>query len=265
MKIFEPHIHMYSRTTDDYERMALAGIRFIVEPAFWLGSDKKYPESFWDYFSHMLEFESARAAKYGMEYFCCLAVNPKEANNIALAKKVLAGIDSYLKQPKCIAIGEIGLDKNTPEEVEVLRLHLRLAKEKQMLAVVHTPHINKRAGTQKIIEVLTEENLSPDQVLIDHNTEETMELTKAYGSWAGMTIYPTKLAPERVAAILKNYGTERMMINSSADWGVSDPLNVPKTCLYLQQAGFSATDIERLVWDNPLNFYRQSGKLILEA
>ena len=37
MRIFDPHIHMTSRTTDDYERMAAAGVRAVVEPAFWLG------------------------------------------------------------------------------------------------------------------------------------------------------------------------------------------------------------------------------------
>ncbi|CQR73784.1 TatD related DNase [Sporomusa ovata DSM 2662] len=263
MKIFEPHIHMYSRTTDDYKKMALCGVRCIVEPAFWLGSDKKYPESFLDYFNHMMEFETKRAASFGMDYYACLAVNPKEANNITLAKEVVGRMVEYLDHPKCIAIGEIGLDKNTEAEVEVLRLQLRLAKKRNMLTVVHTPHVNKKVGAKRIIEVLTEEGMNPDRVLIDHNTEETIEMTIEYGAWAGMTLYPTKLSPERVVSILKTYGIQRMMINSSADWGDSDPINVAQASLELRKAGFKEQDIERLIWDNPTEFYRQSGKLKL--
>ncbi|HEX2882463.1 MAG TPA: hypothetical protein VHO25_23240, partial [Polyangiaceae bacterium] len=79
---------------------------------------------------------------------------------------------------------------------------------------------------------------------------------------AGHTVYPvTKLSPERATNILKRFGTEKMMLNSSADWGPSDCLNVPKTCGELRRAGFKEEDIQRVVWDNPFTFYAQSGKL----
>ena len=36
----DPHIHMVSRVTDDYKRMALAGCVLVSEPAFWAGFDR---------------------------------------------------------------------------------------------------------------------------------------------------------------------------------------------------------------------------------
>ena len=41
MRICDPHCHMYARTTDDYEKMAAAGIVRILEPAFWLGQPRR--------------------------------------------------------------------------------------------------------------------------------------------------------------------------------------------------------------------------------
>lgn len=79
MRIVEPHTHMSTRVTDDYEKMAICGIESVIEPAFWSGLDRRYPETFFDYFAHLLEFESNRAAQYGIKYFCCIGMNPKEA------------------------------------------------------------------------------------------------------------------------------------------------------------------------------------------
>jgi predicted metal-dependent TIM-barrel fold hydrolase len=40
MRFFDPHIHMTSRTTDDLEAMSDAGVRAVIEPAFWLGQPR---------------------------------------------------------------------------------------------------------------------------------------------------------------------------------------------------------------------------------
>ncbi|MFJ4717528.1 hydrolase TatD, partial [Streptomyces sp. NPDC088785] len=60
MRIFDPHIHMTSRTTDDYEAMFAAGVRAVVEPAFWLGQPRTSPASFFDYFDALLGWEPFR-------------------------------------------------------------------------------------------------------------------------------------------------------------------------------------------------------------
>ncbi|MFB0840580.1 TatD family hydrolase [Paenibacillus oleatilyticus] len=263
MKFFDPHIHCYSRTTDDYERMSLSGVQAVVEPSFWLGSERRYPESYFDYFRHILEFEPKRAKEYGIDHFSCVAMNPKEANNLELAHRVIDGLQEYYRHERCLAVGEVGFDLITDAEEEIMRRQLLMAKEMNMLVMVHTPHRNKREGTERTIQVLKEVNLDPDQVLIDHNNLETIDLSIAYGGWSGMTIYPTKVSPEIAIEIFDRYGTERMMINSAADWGPANPLSIVKTALEMRKKEYGEDVIQQLVWDNPIRFYSQSGKLRL--
>ncbi|MBX3475171.1 MAG: TatD family hydrolase [Planctomycetes bacterium] len=262
MRIWEPHIHMISRVTDDYEKMAAAGITHITEPQFWLGQPRTNVGTFIDYFHHLTDYEVKRAADYGIKHFCTIGLNPKEAGDDRVNKDVMAILPQWVKHPMCLAIGEIGLDAHTPKEEEYLLKQLELAKQVNLPIMVHTPHREKFKGTKRIIDTCKEVGMNPDMVLIDHNNEETIPITKEAGYWAGHTIYPvTKLSPERACNILKKFGTERMMLNSSADWGPSDCLNVPRTVGELRRNGFTEEQIQRVVWDNPFNFYSQSGKL----
>lgn len=261
MKYFDPHIHVYSRTVDDYEAMSAAGLRVIVEPAFWLGSERRYPETHFDYFHHVLTFEPERAKKYGIEHYCCLAMNPKEANNLEIAHQVIDGLPEYLKHDRCVAIGEVGFDKITDAEEEVMRRQLQLAKDLSMPVMVHTPHVNKREGTIRTIEILKEMDLDPQQVLLDHNNDDTIDVAVEYGGWIGMTLYPGKISVGGALEILERYGTDRMLINTAADWGPADPLSVAKACRDMRIRGYSDEEIQKLVWDNPIQFYKQSGKL----
>jgi hypothetical protein len=261
MHIIDPHIHMQSRTTDDYRLMAEAGIVAVCEPAFWLGTDRQYPESHLDYFNHLSTFEPARAAKRGIKHFCFLGVNPKECENADLAARVLSRIDEYLDRPTVLGIGEIGLNKNTEGEIRMFRLQLEMAKERRLPCIVHTPHAaQKRRGTELIIDVIKEVQPSPDLCVIDHCTGETIEMARATGCWTGLTVYPGKLSPEEAAGIVRQYGPERMLVNSSADWEDSDPLAVLVTMGALHQMGVAESTIERLVWHNPQQFLGQNPK-----
>lgn len=265
MRIIEPHIHMFSRTTDDYYMMAAAGIEVVIEPAFWLGSDRTSVASFTDYFDHLLQIESARAEKYGIQYFTCIGMNPKEANNIPLAYDVIKVIEDYLSKDRVVALGEIGFDQITDTEEDVFRKQLQIGKKMNMPILIHTPHQYKLKGTERILKIIEEEKLDRAKVLVDHNTEETIKLSKDAGVWCGMTLYPiTKLSSERAIRILEQYGTEKMMINSSADWGYSDPLLVPKTVAGMRLANFSRENIEKLVFRNPYDFYKQSPNFTFE-
>ena len=64
----DPHIHMVSRTTDDYQRMALAGCVAITEPAFWAGYDRSCAQGFVDYFGQLTDTEPKRAAQFGIRH-----------------------------------------------------------------------------------------------------------------------------------------------------------------------------------------------------
>ncbi|MCI0341760.1 MAG: TatD family hydrolase [Planctomycetales bacterium] len=262
MYYFDPHIHMYARVTDDYERMALAGIRATIEPAFWLGQPRKHPGSFLDYFAHLTGYEVSRAGNFGIELFASLAMNPREANDRKLAEDVIAGMPPFLAHPRTVAVGEVGFDSITDAEEEALRRQLELARQHGLPVIVHTPHRNKLDGVKRILAVLREMRYDMERVNVDHNTEETVGIVREAGAWAGHTVYPvTKLSPERAVNILERWGTERMLVNSSADWGVSDPLSVPKVAIEMRRRGFSEDEIRRTVWENPIEFFSPSGKL----
>lgn len=262
MRIFEPHVHMYARTTQDYEAMARAGVEMIIEPAFWLGETRKHAGSFFDYFDHLVNYEHDRAARYGIQQYVTVAMNPKEANNWALADEVVKELPRWLEVDHVVAVGEIGFDAITQAEEEFLVRQIELARDHGLPLLVHSPHLNKYDGIKKILEIVDAVEFPMEKTLIDHNVEATTPMTLENGAWAGHTIYPiTKLSPERMCNILDECGFERMMINSAADWGPSDPLMVPHTVEELRRRGAKEKDIQKLVWDNPLKFFAQSGRI----
>jgi predicted metal-dependent TIM-barrel fold hydrolase len=265
MRIFEPHAHMTSRTTDDYEAMAASGVKVLVEPAFWLGQPRTSAGSFVDYFNSLLGWERFRASQFGIRHHCTIGLNPKEANDDTLRREVLALLPRFLAKDGVVAVGEIGYDAMTPAEDEALRAQFELAVEFELPALVHTPHRDKAAGTKKTLELVEQTGLDPQTVLIDHNNELTVKDVHASGCWAGFSIYPnTKMDEYRMVRILEDIGTDRIMINSACDWGVSDPLKVRKTVDAMREAGFDDDDIDKVVWRNPLEFFAQSGRLILD-
>jgi uncharacterized protein len=262
MRIFEPHIHMASRVTDDYERMAEAGIAALVEPAFWQGQPRTSVGSFVDYFDLLLGFEPYRASQYGIRHFCTIALNPKEANDDRVNQRVIEILPRYLEKDGVVAVGEVGYDDQTPAEEKFFRAQIELALRHDLPLLVHTPHRDKVKGVERTLALVREMGVPPARVLVDHNTEETVPLLADTGHYIGFSIYPdTKMTEERVGAIFARYGFERMIINSAADWGRSDPLKVPRTVEHLRGRGFAEAGIEKLVWRNPVAFFAQGGRL----
>jgi uncharacterized protein len=262
MRYIDPHIHMNVRTTADYEAMAAAGIVAVIEPAFWVGQPRTSVGSYIDYLSTLVGWERFRAGQFGIRHYCAIGLNSKEANNPRLAEQVIDILPRYCLKEGVVAIGEIGYDEQTDAEDKYLRAQLELAKELGMLVMVHTPHRDKKRGTSRTMDVCEEHGLLPSRVMIDHNNEETVREVLDRGFWAGFTIYPkTKMDGERMVEILRRYGSERLFIDSSADWGVSDPLAVPATANLMRQRGIGEEDVRRVCYQNALDAYGQSGQL----
>ncbi|GAA3707577.1 TatD family hydrolase [Zhihengliuella alba] len=264
MRIFDPHIHMTSRTTNDYEAMYAAGVRALVEPAFWLGQPRTSVGSFIDYFDALLGWERFRAAQFGIRHHATIALNPKEANDPRCVP-VLDELPRYLVKEGVVAVGEIGYDSMTHAEDAAFSRQLELAREYELPVMVHTPHREKLAGTHRTLDVVRESGIAPETVLVDHLNETNIGIVKDAGAWMGFSIYPdTKMDEDRMVALLQQYGTERILVNSAADWGRSDPLKTRRTADAMLAAGFSDDDVDRVLWRNPVEFYGQSGQLILD-
>lgn len=261
MKIIDPHVHMSARTTDDYEAMAKAGVVAVIEPAFWLGQPRTNIGSFIDYYSSLVGWERFRAAQFGIRHYCTIGLNSKEANNPALAEQVMEILPRFATKEGVVAIGEIGYDEQSEAEDKYFRAQLELALELDMLVMVHTPHRDKKKGNTRSMDVCIEHGLSPKRVIIDHNNEETVKETLDRGFWAAFTIYPkTKMGNERMVDVVRQYGSERIIVDSSADWGVSDPLAVPKVANLMAKCGIDQHDIHLTCYQNALDAYGQSGQ-----
>jgi predicted metal-dependent TIM-barrel fold hydrolase len=265
MRIFDPHIHMTSRTTDDYERMAAAGVRAVLEPAFWLGQPRTNIGSFADYFDALVGWEPFRAGQFGIRHHCALALNPKEAND-PRCRGVLELLPRYLAKDGVVAVGEIGYDAMTPQEDEAFAAQLDLALRHGLPALVHTPHRDKPRGTERSLHVVKDSGIAAELVILDHLNELTVRAVADSGCWMGFSVYPdTKMSAERMVVILQEYGLERMLVNSAADWGRSDPLSTAHTARLMLAAGFGEDDVDRLLWRNPVEFFGRSGRLDLGA
>ncbi|MFN7766500.1 MAG: TatD family hydrolase [Planctomycetaceae bacterium] len=260
MDYIDPHVHMVSRVTDDYERMARMGCVAISEPAFWAGFDRGSVDGFRDYFRQLTDFEPRRAAAVGIQHYTWLCINAKEAENVSLAREVIAMIPEFLGKPNVLGIGEIGLNKNTLNEATVFREQVDLAMKTNELILIHTPHLqDKYKGTRMIVDMLLDDRrVDPARVLIDHVEEHTVRVARDHGFWCAMTLYPTtKCTPSRAADIIEQYGDDRIMVNSAGDWGPSNPLAVPDFVMEMRRRGHADSRIRKIVYENPLEFFRQ--------
>ena len=260
MRYIEPHGHMVSRTTNDYQAMVTAGCAAVCEPAFWAGFDRGSVDGFRDYYRQLTEYEPARAAKFKLPHYCWLCLNPKEAEDLKLAEDVLAMIPEFIDRPNVLGIGEIGLNRNTRNEMKVLEQHIEIAVKYDQLILVHTPHLeDKLKGTKLIVDLLKgHSDVQPERVIIAHVEEHTIQHVLDQGFWAGITLYPdSKSSPPRAVDMLEICGRERIWLNSACDWGISDPLAVPKTAIEMRQRGYDPEFIDQVLFQTPVRFLSQ--------
>lgn len=262
MMFIDPHAHMISRTTDDYQAMAASGVVALIEPAFWVGQPRTHVGTYIDYLSTILGFERFRAGQFGIRHYCTIGLNSKEANNEELAEAVMEILPRFALKEGVVAIGEIGYDEQTDLEDRYFRAQLELAKELDLPVMIHTPHRDKKRGTSRSMDVCEEHGMDPGKVVVDHNNEETVREVLDRGYWAAFSIYPsTKMGNERMVEILGQYGAQRIMVDSACDWGISEPLGVAKTAALALQRGIPEEHVRLVCYQNALDAYGQSGQM----
>ncbi len=262
MMFIDPHAHMISRTTDDYEAMAAAGVVAVIEPSFWVGQPRTHVGTYIDYLSAIIGFERFRAGQFGIRHYCTVGLNSKEANNAELAEAVMEILPRFALKEGVVAIGEIGYDEQTELEDKYFRLQLELAKELDLPVMIHTPHRDKKRGTSRSMDVCEEHGMDPSKIIVDHNNEETVREVLDRGYWAAFSIYPsTKMGNSRMVDILTEYGAERIMVDSACDWGISEPLGVAKTARLALERGIPEEQVRLVCYQNALSAYGQSGQM----
>ena len=268
MKYIDHHAHMVSRTTDDYQQMALTGCVAVTEPAFWAGWDRTTVAGVDDYFRQLTDFEPRRAAQYRILHYAWVGMNPKESDNRDLSRQVLQRLPAYLDHPTVLGIGEIGLNRVTRNEIATYTEQIEMATSLRQLVLIHTPHLeDKHKGTRITLDVLRRNPaLAPDRVMVDHAEEHTIEAILDHGYWAGLTLYPqTKISPQRAVDVIEQYGPDRICVAGACDWGPSDPIAVPRFAMEMRRRRHPETLIQQVIFENPLKFLGQSPKFRLPA
>ena len=263
MKYIDHHAHMVSRTTDDYQQLALTGCVAVTEPAFWAGWDRSTGDSVEDYFRQLTDFEPRRAAQYHIQHYTWMAMNPKESDDRALSRDVLRRIPRFLDGPTVLGVGEIGLNRITRNEIDTYTEQVALALEHRQLILIHTPHLeDKLKGTRISVDVLkTFSGIAPERVLVDHAEEHTLRPILDGGYWAGLTLYPqTKVSAARAADMIERFGADRICVAGACDWGPSDPIAVPRFIMEMRRRRHAEELIHRIVFENPVQFLAQSPK-----
>ena len=246
MRFIDPHIHMASRTTDDYERMAAAGIVAVIEPAFWLGQPRTNVGSFIDYLSSIVGWERFRASQFGIRHYCTIGLNSKEANNEALAEAGDGRPAALPSQGRRGGGGRDRLRRSDRRRGQVLpgsapaRARVRDAGDGAHAA----PRQEGRHDAQHGSGARDGHGAAAGWSSTTTTRRPCADVLDR-GFWAAFTLYPnTKMGNERMVEIVRQYGSERIFVDSSADWGVSDPLAVPKTARLMLERGIAAKDVE---------------------
>ena len=263
MKYIDHHAHMVSRTTDDYQQMALTGCVAVTEPAFWAGWDRSGADGFEDYFRQLTEFEPSRAAQYRIQHYAWMAMNPKEADDRVLSREVLKRIPRFLDRPTVLGIGEIGLNRITRNEIDTYTEQVELALAHRQMILIHTPHLeDKLKGTRISIDVLNSfPTIERERVMVDHAEEHTLPLILDQGYWAGLTLYPnTKVSAARAADMIERFGPDRICVAGACDWGPSDAIAVPRFIVEMRRRRHTEDLLRRVVFENPVQFLSQSPR-----
>jgi predicted metal-dependent TIM-barrel fold hydrolase len=143
-----------------------------------------------------------------------------------------------------------------------MQAQVELAIEHEQLILVHTPHLeDKLHGTKLALEILKGLPVNPDRVWFDHVEEHTIRQAKDAGYWVGFTLYPiTKCSRKRAVDMLEKYGPERTLVNSSADWGPSDPFTLQACVLEFRRRGHSLQEAIEVFHNNPARYLGQNPK-----
>lgn len=255
MKFFDAHIHADCRSTEEIETMSLFGTYVAVTLAVGLGYTA--PASVLDYFQKLVRDEPRRAERYALRLRTGLGLHPLTVGRDNAA--VLQALPALLAQRGVVALGEVGLEKGTEAEVELLNYQLAIAREQDLPVVVHTPEANKLSLTGQVLKLVEGAQLKPHCVLIDHVDAETFALVKSSGYWVGLTVHPRGLTPQGAACLLQAHGVERVILSSDVGRDPADLWSLPRTALECRRLGLSPDAVEPAFFANASRFYSLDG------
>ncbi len=252
--MFDAHLHPEALSDQDLESMAFFGVKCALAVAHHAPQERKVKHVF-EHFEDLLGRQLPRLERAGIRAWAALGVHPLSAPARGLPE-ILTALPDYLRGGKVVAVGEVGLHRGGEAEEEAMREQLELAERLRLPVLVHSPHHAKERLTRRMLNLILEAKNTPSRVLVDHASARTVQPILACGFWAGLTVHPEELGAERAVALVRKYGTERVVLNSDSGDGAGDILGLPRAVRLLEKASLSKAVIARVAEQNARKFLR---------
>lgn len=249
--MIDTHMHADSRSSEDFEKMYLAGIDTAITCSF-------YPYKIdnetvlLNHLNRILNYDTNRASEYGLDLKVALGIHP--ANTIDKPEIIYENLYKWIENKDIIAIGEIGLEDLTEAEISIFKKQLDIADETDSKVIIHTPRKNKEKVLKEILDIVPQ-HIDEKQAVVDHINPNVVENAIKSDCMLGLTVQPQKMEKEDAIAILDEYGFDRFLLNSDISNKPSDPLSVAKTVHELHRLGFNPKDIEKISHKNAQEFF----------
>ncbi|MDR0900490.1 MAG: TatD family hydrolase [Methanobrevibacter sp.] len=244
--MIDTHIHADSRSSEDFEQMFISGIETAVTCSYYpykLNNE----EVLLNHLERILYYDTKRASKYGLDLKVALGIHP--TNLIKKPEIIFDKLHECLEKNQIIAIGEIGLENLSSDEIAIFKEQLKIADEAKTKVIIHTPRKNK-LDVLKIIKNIVLENIDPNLAIIDHINSAVIEEIIDEKFTIGITVQPEKMDKEEAIAIFEKYGYDKFILNSDISNMPSDPLSVPKTIAEMKKLGISLNRINKIAFKN---------------
>lgn len=244
-------MHADSRSGEDFKEMYLSGIDCAITCSFY--PYKIDNESvLLNHLNRILEYDTKRAGEHGLDLKVALGIHP--ANTNVKPEIIYENLYKWIENKQIVAIGEIGLEDLTSEEIAIFEKQLDIADETNSKVIIHTPRKNKSEVLDVILDIVPQ-HLDEKQAVIDHVNQNIVGKVVDKDYMLGLTVQPQKMEKEEAIAILDEYGFDGFLLNSDISNKPSDPLSVPKTIRELKRLGYDNSKIDKIAFKNAKEFF----------
>ena len=250
--MIDTHMHADARSSEDFKEMYLAGIDTAITCSY-------YPYKIdneivlLNHLNRILEYDTKRAGEYGLDLKVALGIHP--TNSIENPKIIFENLYKWIENKQIVAIGEIGLEDLTDNEINIFKQQLDIADETDSKVIIHTPRKNKKEVLKVILDIVPQ-HIDEKQAVIDHVNQNIVADIVDKNYMMGLTVQPQKMEKEEAITILDEYGFDNFLLNSDISNKPSDPLSVPKTVRELRRLGYKKEDIDKISFKNAENYFK---------
>jgi hypothetical protein len=245
---------------EDILRMAWGGVEAAIIPTPHLMSGLFYSKTVIELWEKTLGYMLEYSASMGIESYVCLSV-PFYGLNAEGYEECLKALPGYLKEKKVVGIGEIGLDNGNEHEKWLFKAQLDIAKAANLPVIVHTPTPREPQApgmTDIVIKEMKAAKFPMKRAIIDHTGKNTFEKRLKSGAITGLSVCYDKLTAEEAAELVMANPdkTDIITLGSELGYGGAGHLSLVKVAWAMRMGGWSREEIEKVMWDNPRDFFK---------